>query len=540
MLFAAVLHEYAYVKFNLRSSYSAYSLLFVVVLFFWSLLFHRLSFESWFYPIVYDFDAHYIFAYFKAVANGEAWPLWPKMVSSWGAPWGAHLSDFPVNEEWLWLLGGVLTVLGGPFFALNLIYFISYLTAAFAFYFVAKKMNLRSEWAFLFSLAFAFSPNLYWRVIKSHPQVSFLGFVPLGFYFLFVLFKWIEKGSDHLAVEKLNEQESFSWTFIIYCFFLGLYSPYYLNYFAQCLCLAIVLQLTFMGADKKSLRLCLRVFLIFLFIAGGAFVLGQSDSLLSNWLYGKSPNPFSRSMSDLELNVLNFKDLFVPSLYHANETLREWALLNRENSLSKGEIGSASLGLIGALALFFLPALFFIKNAYSKKRVIIIFLALVPILMIFYSIDGGINMWLGENFGLTVFRSARRSAVFIHAAALLGCGWLLSYINHSLLRGLLFILFAVVIVFDAGHWINREHYQKIKYEVDQDRLFIRRLEEQLPIGSALFLMPTMEFPEVPAIHELQDYEHFKLYYLSNKLENILWRSERTSAEHMATANRATV
>jgi hypothetical protein len=145
----------------------------------WAVHNERLTLESWGNPTDYVGDAHEVLARIKAASEGETWPLTPQVIDRLGAPFGAHWNSYPTPDKPLMLMLGALAHMVGIFAAANAGLLLAQITAALAFYFTARWLKCRWEWAWVGALLFAYTYHTFHRGLP-HFSFVFTWTVPLG------------------------------------------------------------------------------------------------------------------------------------------------------------------------------------------------------------------------------------------------------------------------------------------------------------------------------------------------------------------------
>ena len=84
-------------------------LLVLVTALIWCAHYGKWTREAWNLPTDYAGDAPEILAQMRAAADGDIWPLRPRVIERLGAPYGAHWNAFPTPDKPLLLLVGGLT-----------------------------------------------------------------------------------------------------------------------------------------------------------------------------------------------------------------------------------------------------------------------------------------------------------------------------------------------------------------------------------------------------------------------------------------------
>jgi hypothetical protein len=137
-----------------------------------------------------------------------------------------------------------------------------------------------------------------------------------------------------------------------------------------------------------------------------------------------------------------------------------------------------------------------------------------------YSVIGGINGVVGL-FGIVLFRCSNRYSIAILAIALLFLVRQLTSISRAW-RTKWAILLACALVavglFDQlPPRATAAQVSSIREHVISDAKMVADIELQLPAGAMVFELPIMDYPEVPPLHGLADYEQFRPYLHSHHL-----------------------
>jgi hypothetical protein len=155
------------------------ALLVLVTALVWAAQNDRWTLESWRVPTDYVGDAHEILARIKAASEGDTYPLTPQVIERLGAPFGAHWNAYPTPDKPLLLGLGALANAIGVFAAANAGLLLAQITAALAFYFTARWLRCRWEWAWAGALLFAYTYHTFHRGLP-HFSFVFTWTVPLG------------------------------------------------------------------------------------------------------------------------------------------------------------------------------------------------------------------------------------------------------------------------------------------------------------------------------------------------------------------------
>jgi phosphoglycerol transferase len=463
----------------------------------WCLLFQRFPGEKSFkYPSVYENDA----MYFMGVAKGfsELPPPWDIRIRHLNAPDSAGWNDYPLTEKLLYYTHGLLARYVRAGVASNITYLLAHVTAAISFLWAARRLGAGWLPGMLGGLLFAFSPYMMWR---AYGHLNLLYVWPVPVLFVLLHFLWNLEGFPRPRIWLAGFAA-------VGCF--ALLSPYYFLLSLQLLLLT-ALGLIVRGNWRAG------VFGSFLATSGTTvFLLNQLNVFLAQAREGKNFVAGARILAELELYGLRIPDLLLPRDYPLG------AVSQFLNSLGLaagggGESGAVFLGVAGVAALCCLLAYTAVSGFRNPSRIPLEFW--VAAYTAAFAVVGGLNYLLGS-LGFVMLRAGSRYSIVILCAALLFCCRSFHRIPSRAMRGL---LLAVIFLAGAAEVaaINipaRRRVDRTLFErVDSDRAFTRELESKLPAAAMVFQLPVVAFPEVPPVHGMQDYEHFRPYVWSKAL-----------------------
>ena len=496
-------------------------LLLVVVGLAWCAGNDRWSPASWGVPTAYlepeKGDVVHALAMMKAVGDGEFVPLAWKKVDALGAPHAANWNDWPFVEELLVVFFGLFGSLFGLFAGLNVGTIVAHLSAAVAFYAVARWEDCDRTWAFVAALAFGLAPFIFAQS-PFHITTEYVWHVPL----FLPIWRWIA------AEPGIVWGSRRFWFAVAVGFITGLQSPYWTNIFCQ---------LTLLGAGAMYWRHrswpAFRSALAVIGAAAVAFALMNLDTWTYRLAEGPNPGALSREYKWMEIYGLKLVDLVIPPVTHHSNTFAAFATAHRIGDPAKG-IPPASplqdegsyLGIVGLLALGWL-----VWTAVSdavKGRANDLPLAAWQVLWIVICFTtGGLNAILGA-FGFTLFRTGQRYSLVILAIVLLYAAqrltaWHKAGATRSGPGGTsLGTLAAAAAICGLILWDqvprapSAEVTATIARQVAADREFTEKMEAALPVGAMVFQVPVMEFPESP-MPGVPSYDHFRPYLFSKHL-----------------------
>ena len=467
----------------------------------WCVYYQRWTLESWQVPTDYVGDAHEMLTRIKAASEGDTWPLAPQVIERLGAPFGAHWNGYPTPDKPLILALGGLARFVGVFAAANIGLLLAQVTAALAFYFAARWLRCRWEWAWVGALLFAYTYHTFHRGLP-HFSFVFTWTVPLG-----LLAVWLVAQS-----RRLEWRSGGTVVCLGAALALGVGTPYNLLFWGQLLVWALLAQ---WFGDRRRSNLWIG------FTAGAVAVTAFLITNAEVWIYVQEPDGLpllTRNYGGTERYALKPMEMFIPPQFHQWDLLAFFGERYSRWSDWRGEAYLPYLGLAGIAGLLWILAA-------SVKRVLMRRAlpgqALSATWLIAYSTVGGLTNVLAFFVGFQIFRATNRVAIFISALALLFLAVRLSRLTAPWPAGWRLaaaLALAVVGLFDQvpRRWPN-EVYARMNRDARSDLALGRQLEAALPRGAMIFQIPVLGFPEVLPPYRLADYEHFRPYLATDSL-----------------------
>jgi phosphoglycerol transferase len=476
-------------------------LLVVLVALVWCWHHDRWTVARWQLPTEYTGDAFESLARLQAAAEGDIWPMKSQVITRLGAPFGAYWNAYPTPDKLLMLALGGLARLTGVFVAANAGLLFAQVSAALAFYLVARWLRCRREWAVAGALLFAYTYSVFHRGL-AHYSLNFTWTVPLG---LFAV--WLVARSRRLEWSRPGALACLGAAVA-----LGAHNPYNLFFWLQLMGWAVVAQ--WFGPRRRA---NLQIGLAAVGLALAVFVVMH----LEVWVHVDEPGGaplLVRNYGGTERYALKPVEMFIPPGFH------RWApfafLGNRYIRWSdwRGEMFLPYLGIIGILALAWIGVVtarrIFAHRALPGQ-------ALSLGWLIAYASVGGITNLAAFFAGLQVFRATNRVGVFLSAIVLFFLVWRLSRATARwprwLRTGAALLVAGVGILDQVPRGASEEEKQRIAAAVDSDQVLGREVEAALPAGAMIFQLPVLGFPEVVPPWRLSDYEHFRLYFTTKSI-----------------------
>lgn len=488
-----------------RSSTDWYwlALLLAVVTLSWCAVYNRWTLQSWKTPVVYGGDAWAEMATAKAFASDQVAPIVPRFPASLGAPFRANWNDYPLVEQGVFVWWSLFIRLFGIFPGSNLALLSAHLLAAGSFYFVCRALGYREVISVAGSVLFGMSHYAFARGL-SHMILTFYWHIPLG-----LLVAWLCMASPPVTASLMKK------TFCVAVAILhGLQNPYYTAMFLQFLVAASLISLF---RFEKSRRFLFPLFLAVVVI--GTFALMNVATVFYRFNNGTNLAAVTRNYAGLELYALKPVELVLP-FPHRVLWLEGWARRTYfTQAYFLGEVGSPYLGFIGVFALVLLILL-------SLRALVRAKVTDTPphfwyvLWIIIFSVVGGVNGFIGL-FGLSPFRGTNRYSIYILVLALLFLVHYLTLVTRKWNTLTLSLLAFPIVLF--GLWDqtprrpSKTQIAKIYEQILSDGRVVSSLEAKLQPQAMIFELPIWDFPEVPPVRGMADYEHFRPYLQSTSL-----------------------
>jgi hypothetical protein len=479
------------------------AVLFGVVTLAWCAHYDRWSIGAWRTPVVYGGDAWGTLAGAKATATGECPPIVTKHPASLGAPFRANWNDYPNVEEAILAWSGFLSWIFGPFAGANLALLSGHLFAAGAFYWVCRRLRYSSLFSVVGAILFALSRYSFARGLP-HLTLAFYWHVPLG---LLVAWMCVTKDAILTTPKRL-------WFCVAVAIFHAVQSPYFTWMFAQFLGAATLICIIRRSGWRR-----IAAPVVLAAITGTTFLLMNADTFYYKMRNGPNPAAVVRSFDALERYALKPIELFLPDV-HSWAAFAGWTQrAYYQQTLFLGETGAPYLGVIGIFALGLLASSV-LKGFPGRQGPDSPSHFWGTVYVAAYAVVGGANIALGL-VGIVLFRCSNRYSIVILAILLLFLVKRLTLYSEKWSSPRALLLAAGMVA--LGLWDQvppRDPWwdvANVKAMVAEDGKLVSTMEAKLPPSAMVFQLPVMDFPEVPPLLGVSDYELFRPYFYSHKL-----------------------
>ncbi|HTX65050.1 MAG TPA: hypothetical protein VMD31_04715 [Opitutaceae bacterium] len=461
---------------------------------------HRLTLAAWTLPLDYTGDSLENLARIQAASEGDLVPFRSHYVHRLGAPLIANWNEYPGSDDLANFGLGLLARLTGAAAATNVALLLAHLTAAWAFYLIARLLRHRWEWALAGALLFAFSFYSATRGLP-HMWLTFTYTVPLALFTAWLV------AAGGLAAKRR------AWRWLCYAgaVALGASNPYNLFLYLQLLAWAVLVRWL-----RSRWSPGVRLGAVCATLSLAVFAAIHAHVALHVINDGGTPL-LVRNYAGTEIYGLKPIELFVPSSRHHAPWLAAIGFRYLRWSDWRGETFSPYLGIAGAVGLLWMLAAF-LRSLLVERRRLLVGYTLTTVWILLFSSIGGINSILAFYFGLDIFRASNRYSIFLFALALLFLVAALSRLSRPWRPGWRLALAALVGL--VGLWDqlpmrrDAEAEAAIAEQVTADRALGAALDRRLGPGAMVFQLPILDFPEGLPQLRVNEYDHFRPYLVT--------------------------
>ncbi len=472
-------------------------------------------------PFVYNGGDNFAYCVFmKGVVDGD-WFLHNDLL---GAPFGADLYDFPVNDNFSLAIVKLLSFFTKDYALIfNLFLLLNYPLTILITYLVFRHFKLSYPVTIIGSLFFTFLPYHYSRAV-GHAFYSVYYAVPL----VTMVLLWIASGT--LKVQDLFsspglQQNKGKWLIcLLTCFLLSSTGGFYYVFFGLFLLGIVALAVIIRERNWRAVLVPGAV--------GMVTLLMLTINVLPNLLYfskfGRT-EAVVRTPADAEYGGLKISSLLLPLQHHIISAFSAIKVSSMANPLTT-ENQDSTLGVLGSAGFLFLLGYLLLRPRETTTKnlaypfPLLSHLSILNLAAVLLATIGG----FGSLFALLVWSQIRgynRICVYIaffsfFALCLLFDYGAQQYRQHRWQRIAYPALLSVVLLLGMVDILGVFHLRNggnLEKEYANDRDFVKTIEAQLPPQAMIFQLPYAAFPESKGAHRMEDYDHVRGYFHSNRL-----------------------
>lgn len=457
-----------------------------------------------------------------------------------------NLYDFPLQaDSFHFLIIKIFSYFtSNPFLIMAWFFIASFALISTVSFAVLRSFNISNFSATIVSILYAFTPYHFSRNL-SHAFLGNYVAIPL----VIMVSLWII--SDKMKLIEINKKGQF-YLNPNRCFYIALAISLFVAangiYYAFYACIIFGFSWFLRGLkngtllDRKSLTTI---------ALSGAIIFALLCLYLPSFLYwsanGLNNSVANRDIMESERFGLKIVNLFIPIANHYLEYFRNlrWCF---DEIASEGESGMESLGIIAASGFLFLLLWLIVRgqsgaNSFFQKTIkkfslsendqnLISDLAGLNLISVLFATVGGFVMFVAMAFPLV--RSHARFSIFIAFFSLFLVAIICDKIvqkRENLAKILISIIF-VLALFDQVGKVSAKSIQgdEVKSNFVSDQNFVKKIEEMMPKGAMIFMLPVLNFPESEEpYHLLAGYLHSKELHWSYPAmrgrQSNLWQQE---------------
>jgi phosphoglycerol transferase len=452
-------------------------------------------------PFFYWGDALVTASFVSAAAHLEFVPFLSKTLPSLGAPFVAQWNDFPVSEDLAYFVPGLLARFVGLFRAINLAFLVACWLAAASMFSVSRRLRFSRVGAMMASVGFGFPMFIVARGVHHFGLIFYFG-VPWAI----LLSMWLasRKGVSWQSPHKFRGALAIG-------LLLSFSNVYFFTFALQLWLGSSAIGLVRWPSSQRALS----AVGIALVCALG-FLSMNADSLVARMKFGPNVTVAARAPTDVERFALKPINFFVAAGNHRYPSLRGVAFQSVKANLTHGEQPAPYLGVWGGV--LFLCLLF--GGLTRKKWPFVSGWSAGILALIVLNSVGGFNSVLGL-LDVYLLRSTNRASIFVLGFVMLFCAQkgpaLFKWLPHSI-RGIAALAFASMAAWEAIPLPQTlQEASPGRAMAAADEKLVQSVERKLPVGSTVFCLPAVDFPEASGPGGVDGSEMFRPYFYSRHL-----------------------
>jgi hypothetical protein len=453
-------------------------------------------------PISYFGDAHVTAAIVAAARRLDFLPLVPKTIPSLGAPFIAQWDDFPINEDILYFVVGLLARLLGVFGAINLAFLVACNLAGLTFYWTCRRLRLGRPGAVAASLLYGLSMFVFARS-THHFSLIFYYFIPP----LTLVGVWLtsRKGIPLRSAR-----------FAAAAVIVALASTsmiYFVFFSAQLFALVCIVRIARWGRTQWKTMLALSL------VAVACVLSMQADTLIRLVRDGRNVQAVSRAPTDVEHFALKPIGFFTAGGNHRYGFGQAIAITASKQTITSGEAPAPYMGVVGGISFLAMVGFLIVRLARGQLGLQVSW-ALFALWFLAMHVVGGVNSVFGL-FGVSAFRSVNRASIFVFTFVLFFFSWAFGRFTRRLPSPVRWAFALIVGSWGAWEAIPTSGIPAtiapMRRMAESDRQLVAEAERVLGPGSKVFCLPAMDFPEGGSVGGVDVYEMFRPYFFSDHL-----------------------
>ncbi len=408
-----------------------------------------------------------------------------------GVPDGYFFMDFPILENFQCAIVKILSLCSSNWALIdNAFFLLGFPLITLSALFVFQRIGICYPFALTASLLFAFLP---FRLLRAEMHLFLTSYylVPLAIWLAVIVYQ-------NVCCFKEKKTSLFYVIIAILVGSNGIYYTYFSGFF--------ILLSGLISSYNKKIWQPLKHTFIFLAIIGASTFCNSLPTIIYQSRNGPNPETITRPPHDTEVFGLKIIQLLLPV---DNDRLFSKIKSKYNNhAFFVNENTTSTLGLIGSLGFLSLLGNILFKKRESNS--VIEAFTHFNFSAILLATIGGFSSLIAY-FLFPGIRCYNRISVFIAFFSLAAFFFSLQMRirNPKLLWGCSLFLLGIGLFTQSSNVsaLPSKMGANIR-EYKNDEIFVRQIEQILPVGSMIFQLPYMSFPEGSS-HRMTSYDHFK-------------------------------
>ena len=443
-------------------------------------------------PFIYEEDALSHSVLIKRVLEGSLYTN-----DRLGYPYNGDFYDYPM-ADW----GSLVIIKTIGYFSnnehvsvFNIFILLSFPVTFIASFYCLRSFTINPLLSSLGALVFTFIPFHYYRFNHLFYQ----------WYFVIPIYVYIGK-QLYSGLGRPNVKRQ-----VISSVFLLLLASSFGAYYSVFGCIVISASSFIAWLKYRSASLLYKgAFLIGVISLG--VVVNIAPTLAYKVQHGPNKEVAQRNPAHAERYGMKLIQLLLPHPEHKNKMFREITQYYNRTFPLVNENSSSSLGIFGSIGLCLIGFSIALKIANVEVDDNITLLSFITLVLFLFGTIGGMGS-IFANVISPLIRSWNRISIFIGftsiAVMFLYIQLHIESFKYTFIRTSIYVVLSLItillIYYDQMKPFAADYIEKTHSEYSMDQSFIASIEKVLPKGGAVYQLPYMSWPEVPAKYDLETY-----------------------------------
>ena len=419
-----------------------------------------------------------------------------------GAPGISTIIDIPFLDWPMVIAIWILTRFMNYNVAYYVFYFSTYATATITMYILLRKMKCNYFLSICISISFAITPYHFYRSVV-HMTLSNYFVIPMGIYLILLVYEANWKFGMPECVKNSIIKRILYWLSIIIMALSNIYYAFFIM-------LMVLVTVVYKMIEKKTWKPIWQEAISFYSMCI-IFIAGLLPKVVYGLIEGKNTLAGIRYPFETEMYGLRIIQLFLPPSYSKLDLFQRLNAAYTNKAQGINENSWSNMGLIAIIG-FVITCIWFIvyyingtkKSKENNRRKL---LGIMTLLLVLYATVGG----LGTIFSYVIMpelRCLNRVSIVLVALSLVFLASFLQEITSKQIKKIIYICLCCLLAFSIyaevdylpSGWSKTSEQKSVEYSK-----FFESLENSLEEGAMVYQLPHSNFPEEPAIYNMDEY-----------------------------------